>query len=439
MDQDLSSESCACPVRDAHRPHTAGYPASAEPDPTLSSFADLAFYRQTLSLPWSRAGDRLIVAAADLGAANIVRLRARYGRGVRLRPVPRPVFRAALQSRFSRALLDLAANDLASRHPELSARRVMTPGQGIVLGAAALAVALALRAFPAAAGLALALTLGGAFVGNGLFRILLVWMGAEPKACVAPAANPDTSLPDYAIVVPLYREAEVVSDLIAAVSALDYPSSRLEIMLVVEADDADTIAAIGTQPLDARFTVVTVPAGLPRTKPKAANYALALVSSEFTVIYDAEDRPEPDQLRKAVAAFRAHPRQVACLQARLNFFNARECWLTSMFALDYSLWFDFLLPGLDRLRIPMPLGRHVQPFPDRSPARNFRLGSLQRHRGRRSGNPPGAPWPARGHIRFHDLRGSARRVWKLAGSALALDEGLYADLARAYAQSRSPA
>jgi cellulose synthase/poly-beta-1,6-N-acetylglucosamine synthase-like glycosyltransferase len=95
---------------------------------------------------------------------------------------------------------------------------------------------------------------------------------------------------------------------------------------------------------------------LPRTKPKACNYALPFARGEFLVIFDAEDRPESDQLRKAVAAFRSLPDEVACLQARLNFYNADENWLTRMFALDYALWFDFLLPGLDRMGIPMPLG-----------------------------------------------------------------------------------
>ena len=107
---------------------------------------------------------------------------------------------------------------------------------------------------------------------------------------------------------------------------------------------------------DSRFSVIRVPPGTPRTKPRACNYAMPFVLGEFTVIFDAEDRPEPDQLRKAVAAFRAAPDNIACLQARLNFYNANENWLTRMFALDYALWFDYLLPGLDRLNIPMPLG-----------------------------------------------------------------------------------
>ncbi|MBN9010854.1 MAG: glycosyltransferase, partial [Rhizobiales bacterium] len=94
----------------------------------------------------------------------------------------------------------------------------------------------------------------------------------------------------------------------------------------------------------------------PRTKPKACNYALFFSRGEFVTIYDAEDQPEPDQLKKAVLAFRRGGERLACVQARLNYFNRSENWLTRMFTLEYSQWFDFLLPGLDRLKMPIPLG-----------------------------------------------------------------------------------
>ncbi len=131
----------------------------------------------------------------------------------------------------------------------------------------------------------------------------------------------------------------------------------MDIKLIVEADDHETaIVADAAAASDESFSVIRVPPGIPRTKPRACNYAMPFVLGEFTVIFDAEDRPEPDQLRKAVITFRAAPDNIACLQARLNFYNANDSWLTKMFALDYSLWYDYLLPGLERLNVPMPLG-----------------------------------------------------------------------------------
>jgi cellulose synthase/poly-beta-1,6-N-acetylglucosamine synthase-like glycosyltransferase len=148
----------------------------------------------------------------------------------------------------------------------------------------------------------------------------------------------------------------VLPSLVAALRAFDYPRDKLEVKLIVEADDDETRQAIRALDLDPWFHIVVVPPSDPRTKPKACNYALRFARGEFIVIFDAEDRPEPDQLRKAVAQFRSGPQSIGCLQARLNFYNRNENWLTRLFALDYALWFDFLLPGLDVLRVPMPLG-----------------------------------------------------------------------------------
>jgi cellulose synthase/poly-beta-1,6-N-acetylglucosamine synthase-like glycosyltransferase len=104
------------------------------------------------------------------------------------------------------------------------------------------------------------------------------------------------------------------------------------------------------------ITFLIVPPGHPQTKPKACNVGLFFARGEFLVIYDAEDKPEPDQLKKAVIAFRRGGDRLVCVQAALNYWNASDNWLTRMFTVEYSFWFDYMLPGLDRLRLPIPLG-----------------------------------------------------------------------------------
>ena len=314
-----------------------------------------AFHRNSQSLPWFSAAGRAVILAVDTRPENMAVLRAHYGAKAVFRRVSRSQLLRALEARFRSDALDNATHALARRHPELSAYRVLTAGQAWLFVLLPATIILALYVWPGISDLALALGLGLGFIANALFRAALVWIGADPETEQIPDGR-HRELPLYSIIVPLYREANVVPSLIAALGALDYPKDRLEILLVAEADDCETLAALNDEALDSRFAIVAVPPCLPRTKPKAANYALHFVSGEFTVIYDAEDRPDPDQLLKAVAAFRAAPKSVACLQARLNFYNAQENFLTRMFALDYALWFDFLLPGLGRLQIPMPLG-----------------------------------------------------------------------------------
>ena len=244
--------------------------------------------------------------------------------GAILEPVAREALLAALRQRFGAALLDEAVSGLARRKPQLSARQILSNAQGAVLIWSVLLLGVLFSVAPIALLRDAIAALSLVFVAGGVFRAMLALFGARP------ASRPVQSrlaLPSYTILVPLYREAAILPDLAKAMAALDYPRERLDIALVVEEDDGETIAA--AEALGPRFEIIQVPPGGPRTKPKAVNYALQFARGEYLVIYDAEDRPEPDQLLKSVATFRTLPRAVACLQARLNFYNAGRNWLTN--------------------------------------------------------------------------------------------------------------
>ncbi len=132
--------------------------------------------------------------------------------------------------------------------------------------------------------------------------------------------------------------------------------AKLDIKLVIESADTDMQDALKSINLPANIEVITAPDSIPRTKPKALNFALHFARGDYVVIYDAEDLPEPDQILKALHAFREGPNNLACVQARLNFYNVQENWLTKQFAIEYSALFDGLLPALEELKVPIPLG-----------------------------------------------------------------------------------
>jgi cellulose synthase/poly-beta-1,6-N-acetylglucosamine synthase-like glycosyltransferase len=180
---------------------------------------------------------------------------------------------------------------------------------------------------------------------------LEVPISAEELARLDPA-----SLPPYTVLVPLYREASVLPTLVAGLARLDYPPEKLDVKLLLEADDRETLAAVEANHLPPNLHPVIVPAAWPRGKPKACNYGLIHAMGEHVVIFDAEDVPEPDQLKKAVVAFGKVPPNVACLQAKLNYYNANQNLLTRWFTIEYSMWFDLFLPGLDASNAPIPLG-----------------------------------------------------------------------------------
>lgn len=163
-------------------------------------------------------------------------------------------------------------------------------------------------------------------------------------------------LPVYSILCPLYKEGRVLGDFVKAIRKLDWPKRKLEVLLLLEEDDKETLEEAGKLRLPNYFRVIVVPNSMPRTKPKACNYGLAHARGEYVVVYDAEDRPDPMQLKKAYLGFKKFGEKVFCLQSKLNYYNPEHNLLTRLFTAEYSLWFDVVLPGLQSIEASIPLG-----------------------------------------------------------------------------------
>jgi cellulose synthase/poly-beta-1,6-N-acetylglucosamine synthase-like glycosyltransferase len=166
----------------------------------------------------------------------------------------------------------------------------------------------------------------------------------------------DHQLPVYTVIAALYREAKSVAPLMQAINELDYPREKLQVILAIEPNDLATRAAIARLGPMPHVQVLIAPATGPTTKPKALNCALPFARGSFVAVFDAEDRPDPGQLRAALDAFRSHDADVACVQASLCIHNIENSWLTRMFTAEYAGQFDVFLPGLAAMRMPLPLG-----------------------------------------------------------------------------------
>jgi len=190
-----------------------------------------------------------------------------------------------------------------------------------------------------------------------LFAGLRLWGSFKPKPAPTRLPRlPDRRLPVYTVIAALYREATSVPELLQALDAFDYPREKLQIILVLEPNDLATRAAIARLGPMPHVQVMIAPSVMPKTKPKALNCALPFARGAFTAVFDAEDRPDPGQLRAALDAFRSHRNDVACAQASLCINNAEKTWLTRMFAAEYAGQFDVFLPGFAEMRLPLPLG-----------------------------------------------------------------------------------
>jgi cellulose synthase/poly-beta-1,6-N-acetylglucosamine synthase-like glycosyltransferase len=263
--------------------------------------------------------------------------------------------RAAVWACGERRRLRHSVHRLSEERPQLSARLTLTGKQGFLGGIGLTLLAVWTILSPAVFSAFLQIGLSVLYLSTVMLRGIAHFR-RWPFPGPAPEEAAGGPYPVYTVLVALYREAEVVPQLVEALRALDWPPSRLDIKFVCEATDAETLQALGNIALPPQMEIVVVPDMEPRTKPKALNYALAGARGAFLTIYDAEDLPHPGQLKAAHAAFRKGGPELACLQAPLTITNASENWLSSLFAAEYAIHFNHLLPMLARHRMPLPLG-----------------------------------------------------------------------------------
>lgn len=340
-------------------PHQLDLPLPADPvaDPPdrdlLRRYGAAEALRHNL-LPWRRRNGHVLILTAS--PQDFDRradfLRALYGPDTRPLPCPLPLIHKAL---LTHAAADLA--EAASRRtPAIASCRSfdrVTVALSCLAGAAALL---------AAAIAAPALFLSGLLLLSCLSLVALTLL--KITAAIAALRHPptpapplaDEDLPTISLLIALYGEADIAPRLIRRLSAIDYPRDRLEILILVEAEDSATRDALSRAALPGWMRVLPVPPGHIRTKPRALNFGLDFTRGSIIGIYDAEDAPAADQLRQVAASFAAAPARVACLQGALDFYNPRTNWIARCFTMEYAVWFRLVLPGLARLGLPLPLG-----------------------------------------------------------------------------------
>ncbi len=337
-------------------------PDAFHPDPRAVRMVPAHVATRHRVVPLAVDADAITVASAQPVADGV---RTELGRHVRL-PV-RTVITSdrrvdeTLHRLYREDYIRISTAGLLLRSPDECAYRVLTRPQKLVCVAAVVvfAVAVAIDAVLTAIVCTTASVVFSTAASLYKFRVILRATGASPEVPVTDRQLRDLDerdLPVYTVLVPLYREANVLPRLLHSIRSLDYPPTKLDVKLLVEEDDRETVDALAGIDLPPHVRTVVVPHCQPKTKPKACNYGLIHAEGRYVVIYDAEDRPEADQLRKVVAAFAGTDERVVCIQCKLDYFNSRQNLLTRWFTGEYSMWFDLLLPGLTVLGAPVPLG-----------------------------------------------------------------------------------
>lgn len=334
-------------------------PREAPPDTRLAERWGLARCLAERVLPWHVTSAGTVILVPDLRRFFDLHTELVTAFGPVLPALTPPVA-------ISQALLSLRGAEIA----HLAETRVEPQFSCRGLEAARLRRAMLMVAVPLLAMLLVNPTALVALAFGWTFLTLIAVMALKLAALLAslpqatrrdtasPAAvmRPDLPLPVLSIIVALYREASIAPRLVRRLERLDYPRDRLEILLVVEDDDHLTRAALMAADLPPWFRMIVAPAGRIRTKPRALNIALDQCRGSIVGVYDAEDAPAPDQLRRVAAQFAAAPPDVVCLQGTLDFYNSHAHPMARLFTLEYAVWFRLMLRGFDRMRLVLPLG-----------------------------------------------------------------------------------
>lgn len=333
------------------------------------SAEDREQYLRYNAIPWKKDGDKTIIATCEINDEVKHWAESKYTNFRFVITSPFDIH-SAVNDSFSDANSYDAIDKLWQRDAKYSAKDLFKDKSSKLFLAIIAMLAPAAYFFPAHALTGLFLLTAVLYSGTLLFKTMLFVVGMKTQNNLSSEVLKvdDRKLPVYTILVPLYKETSVLKKLTEAIKAIDYPKSKLDVKLIVEADDELTIAAIKELHCERMFEMIKVPFSIPRTKPKACNYAMQFARGEFVTIYDAEDIPDPQQLKKALHVFYNSSPDVACVQAKLNFFNREENLLAKLFSIEYSNLFDFLLPGLEVLEVPIPLG---------GTSNHFRIKTLQ--------------------------------------------------------------
>ncbi len=349
--QDAVNEAIEAQIRD--EPQSI---AERPPDIELLNGLDPQTCIRLQAVPWQRVGNTLLVAAADITKYEEIS-HAFSGRVSLFRASQDSIndcICTVFKSQLKETALNACPEPYSCRNLSLTPKNLTTAaliGCIIGLGAANLELSFVLL---------FCWALFSNLMTAGLRALSLLSFlkhrKARPEEPEIPRLWDHMKRPRVSILVPLFREEKVLPALIESLAALTYPKELLDVKFLLEEKDTMTQHAIAQLDLPHWASVIIAPADRIQTKPRAMNYALPFCTGSLIGIYDAEDRPDPDQIDKIVAHFMKAPPKVVAVQCNLDFYNTRDNWLSRCFTIEYSAWFRVIMRGMQKLGLPLPLG-----------------------------------------------------------------------------------
>lgn len=358
VNEDIISNKDLCSVVAEHFNTTYVNLKKSPPDKTILERTEVGKYIKYSFVPWRKFDDITYIATTDVNDEFFKYLKDKYCDGFRIVISSREDIIRSIQNNFSHSALKAVKENLVLFNDKYSARKLLNVNQK-----AAIYAFISLSLFfacllPMETLEVFLIIINVSLFVNILSKAYFFYYGirsTEPKKSFNGDIN-KSSLPIYTILLPLFKEDYAITRLLNSIKNLDYPKTKLDVILIVEQYDRKTLKFLKSQDLDSFYQIISVPKSHPQTKPKACSYALRFAKGKYLTIYDVEDIPDKDQLLKAVEMFRASPDNVVCLQSKLNYYNRTDNILSKLFSIEYSIWFDYLLKGLEKTDTPIPLG-----------------------------------------------------------------------------------
>jgi len=334
---------------------------ASKPDITLLTDKDKDLYLSKLTLPIKKENADFTVATANPSWEMIAFIKQHWGEETDIVCTAKSDILFTLQTRFHDDYLHDSINHLVDNNAAFSAKKTFCAWQIIfmafIFGMSTYLLIFHPHWFFILLNALLTLSVSIILFYKITLSVIALLINRKYKK-INLHELPKKNLPIYTILVPLYKENEItLNNLFINLKKIHYPKHKLDIKILLEEDDTPTIAILKKLNLPSYYEFIYVPPGLPRTKAKACNYGLRFARGEYLTLYDAEDKPDPYQLKIALHTFlNAKSANLGCVQGRLNFYNSNENWLTRMFTIEYTYWFNLLLPALEYLDTPIPLG-----------------------------------------------------------------------------------
>ncbi|OGT38292.1 MAG: hypothetical protein A3F12_05275 [Gammaproteobacteria bacterium RIFCSPHIGHO2_12_FULL_38_14] len=333
----------------------------SKPNLQLLSDEDHDLYLSMLTIPIKNKNDTFTIATAHPSPETINFIKKKWGESTDIVCTAKFDVLSILQDRFHEDYLYESINKLIDSNAAFSAKKTFCTWQVMlivfVIGMSIYLIIFNSKLFFILFNIFLTISVSVVLIYKVMLSIIAMFIDHQYKEANKKAL-PKKNLPIYTILVPLYKEKEItLRNLFENIKKIHYPKHKLDVKILLERDDEQTISILKNMHLPSYCEFIYVSPGEPRTKAKACNYGLKFARGEYLTLYDAEDKPDPYQLKTVLNTFLSHQdSHLACIQSRLNFYNSNENWLTRMFTIEYTYWFDLLLPALSYLRTPIPLG-----------------------------------------------------------------------------------